>query len=160
MKIRTPNDLLAVDLYDETTDVSGLVGCYYNHVPELPEFEEFDEGHSVIIRIYEMSWYDHRRFWQLASVWLKDKPVMIIQNAGREGDDWSRRYIVDVDAYRAMVSNLMAHINQKQHDVENVVDPSEPIQNLIAFYGGCYRSNTYPGSGWERLEHPKNGWPT
>lgn len=41
------------------------------------------------------------------TVRFDDRPVMVLQNSGREGDDFSRRLIVDHQAF----AQLLAHLN-------------------------------------------------
>ncbi len=90
----TPNDVYDLP-YDSEVDHNPeiLVGCYYDFL-EGSAIDSYDLQYGscessvrLSIRTHKYFNFDGRRFWRLASVWFDNKPVMIIQNAGREGDD-------------------------------------------------------------------------
>jgi hypothetical protein len=135
----TPNQLL--QRTPETTDhyIAVLHDTWHNydHVPELRgELPDTDPTKSIEIRYYKDFHFDLRRNWTLASVWFKDKPVMIIQNAGREGDDHAKRFIVDSTAYQDMIIHLNSLCRPYMYESQDaVVDPEVDIPNLTNFYG-------------------------
>ena len=123
----------------ENSEICSLIGCYYNHIPQLDDSFSWslpadDPNKRVIIKCYKNFAFDFRRFWRLASVWFDEKPVMIIQNAGREGDDHSARFVTDAETYRAMVSYL-ASLANVQFEKINVVPLDVDINGLTEFYG-------------------------
>jgi len=108
----TPAELYSLPPESIENNVRTLTGCYYNHVPELGEYWAMPDvkmrpNERVEIRVHRHHQWDHRRFWRLASVWFDGKPVMVIQNAGREGDDHRMRYVTDHETYAQMVGYLM-----------------------------------------------------
>jgi hypothetical protein len=124
------------------TAVEILKGCYYNHVPEL----EFDilphevANSRVQIRYYKEFDFDGRRYWRLASVWYETndchwKPFMIIQNAGREGDDHHKRFVTDVGLYAEAVRFLKSICLTPDKGDPEVVSPFDDIEGLTEFYG-------------------------
>jgi hypothetical protein len=122
-----------------TNDVSLLVGCYYNHIEEVQEAHMLPYpalSDRVEIRIIKQFDFDGRRFWRLATVWLDGYPVMIIQNAGREGDDHSARFITDALRFREMCAHIAAlmvhHVTALSEDT---VDLNQEIEQLTSFYG-------------------------
>lgn len=133
----TPNELYAMTPEETTNDVSRLVGCYYNHIPEIDEYAEFYHIETPRIEIkYLKDWcYDGRRVWQLATVWFWNKPVMIIQNAGREGDDHRVRFITDPEQYKLMIEYIIALMEIPEPKLEDVYKPDEDIDGLTEFYG-------------------------
>lgn len=115
----TPAELLARPVEAVEKDLTPLVGCYYNFVPEATQdMNEFVEPRHerVEIRVFKHFNFDYRRFWRLAAVYLDDDPVMITQNAGREGDDHAHRFILDEDRYRELVG-IIAALPRKPNDL-------------------------------------------
>ena len=121
-------------------DINRLYGCYFNHVPEIEAFDcgtwiEDGKNERVEIHYYKDYSFDVRRIWTLAAVKFDDKFVMVIQNAGREGDDYVRRFITDIDTYNDMVAYIATLIppdeNKSQGDVRGV---DEDIDGLDEFY--------------------------
>lgn len=129
------------DLYKRTPEKTGheigiLKGCYYDHVPEIPfELPFEDKTKKVKILYYKDFDFDGRRFWRLAGVYFDDRPVMIIQNAGREGDDHRKRFITDQTAYLDMLRHIMTLGEPSKHEVPDIVDPETDIAGLDDFYG-------------------------
>ena len=146
-KIKTIDELLALAPEEVNCDLGVLVGSRSNHVPEaidenvimLWELEKL--GNSAIeIKYYKNHFFDHRRFWRLASVWFENKPFMVIQNAGREGDDYSNRFIIDTDVYSKAILHLKILIASQpveilQETKERYCDRDSEIETLTDFYG-------------------------
>lgn len=110
---------------------------WYNHVPEL-EFNVLpteDPGKRISIHTYKYFNFDGRRYWALRSVWLDEKPFMIIQNAGREGDDHAHRFITDVAMYTEAVAYLRTVVNTPDEEIPDVVNVTDEIVSLTEFYG-------------------------
>ena len=121
-----------------------LNGFYYNHVPELEgdilPYE--DPNKRVQIRYYKNFDFDGRRFWRLASVWYETKdcgwkPFMIIQNAGRAGDDHRKRFVTDAALYKEAARYLKTIVMfPERSDLDkDVVDPLADVPKLTEFYG-------------------------
>ena len=144
----TPNELYNRMPEDSHFDLECLIGFYYSHIPEIESlaFTNANEDEQrVLIKEYKYFDFDGRRFWRLASVWFDDtkddkladayKPVMIIQNAGREGDDHDARFITDEQLYMEMVTYIRSLKKEDPNEVYDVVDPDVDINNLTSFYG-------------------------
>jgi hypothetical protein len=119
-----------------------LIGTYYNHVPELDVLNVYSPGMfdpSSLVTIKELKHFnfDYRRYWRLATVWVDQSPVMVIQNAGREGDDWAKRYVTDEINYRIMVRHLFSLYNQPiEQALVEITDSSQDLgRSLTEFYG-------------------------
>lgn len=132
----------AKELYElpsesETQDLNYLKGCYYNHVPELGDGWWVESGNDkVTIQTVKEFYFDYRRFWALRTVWFEGVPVMVIQNAGREGDDHDARYITNEGAYRNMVAYIKTLIPvEQEEDLEDLLDESVDLSSLTEFYG-------------------------
>jgi hypothetical protein len=93
--------------------------------------------------------YDYRRYWELTTVWFDGQPVMIVQNAGREGDDYHERFITDPHAYADMVGYLRTLLPADLNDPSDVVDPNVERDDLLAFYSDefCAPVDSSPESG-------------
>ena len=123
-----------------TKDIYCLNGFYYNHVPEI-DFSniDYDLNKKIEIKYYVDYCFDGRRTWKLASVWYDDKPVMIIQNAGREGDDHHERFITDKNLYFDIIKYLQSLIisEEIEEELDDLIDEGIEIDNLTNFYGHC-----------------------
>lgn len=150
---KTCADLYAMPVEGVRHDLHDLAGCYYNHIPEVPDlhtasFKNYAEWSSprVEIRTIRRVDFDPRRYWELATVWFDKRPVMVIQNAGREGDDHAQRFITDPEAYRELVGHIASLLPIDDPDGSDVVDPNETRSDLTTFYGDDLR--TVSARGW------------
>jgi len=133
------------DLYNREpvrvdTDLSVFFGCYYNHMPEcdLENRHTIDSSKNSRIEIHYWKdfWYDSRRCWRLSGAYLDGEPFMIMQNAGREGDDYHARFITNADLYRQAVKYATGLLLPRIHDeIPDTVDPTSDIPSLSTFYG-------------------------
>jgi len=118
-----------------------LVGSRYNHIGSEEmytwDIESINRSTRVEVKVYKDFDFDGRRFWRLASVWFDRSPVMIVQNAGREGDDYVGRIITDGERYGAMVTHIHSLIQYKQGEEFNgdIRSPDEDFTDVDAFYG-------------------------
>lgn len=135
----TCNFLYTYPSESETTDLSSLRGCYYDHIRECELSDYFDfesiKQDRVEIKFLKNHNFDYRRIWRLATVWFDDKPVMVIQNAGREGDDHRARFITDAPRFNDMCDYIKALCTIKCEVQRDVVDATVDIENLTCFYG-------------------------
>jgi hypothetical protein len=133
----TPAQLYTRKPERQSHAVGRLNGFYYSHVPELKDdvLPYEDPGKRVELRFYKDFSFDGRRIWTLASIWFDGAPFMIIQNAGREGDDHYRRFITDLDAYLAATRYLKSICTIPDLIHEDVVKLDAEITGLTDFYG-------------------------
>ena len=133
--MKSAEDIYAMPVEDIYSDLSSLNGCYYSHIPEV-DIYSIPEGSVERVEIREIKYvdFDGRRIWNLSTIWFDEKPVMIFQNAGREGDDHAKRFITDFDLYTEMVSYL---ISLQKPDImhSDIIDPTEKRNDLDNFYG-------------------------
>lgn len=129
------------ELYDRpakyvTHVLDDLHGFSFDHVSEANlAWWSMRTNEHVTVRTLE----DHvlscgRRIWRLATVWFDALPVMVIQNAGREGDGHIKRFITDELWFHEMVIYLRSLV---QHDDPEVFahDAAGEITGLDEFYG-------------------------
>lgn len=138
-----------IEIYNRTPesinhDFSYLFGTYYDFLPEIGDdwgwkvdWKKVNglENPRITIKTIRYFNFDGRRFWQLATVWFDDKPIMITRNAGREGDDHATRFVTNEDGYRQMIKYVQSLIGIEVDLVEDLVDPNEDINELETFYG-------------------------
>lgn len=116
-------------------------GTYFNHVPELNinphDIDGFVDVDFVTVKVLKDFNFDSRRYWRICVVCLHDFPVMIIQNAGREGDDYYDRFIVDPDRYKELVRLIssLIRVDIEPENLQDVVSLDEDIPSLTEFYG-------------------------
>lgn len=136
-----PVDLYAMPaqetIYFAVEVVSYLRGAIFDHIPEMPwdmGRNDFGDSDRVEIRIIKEHWFDNCRLWRLATVWFDRQPVMVIQNAGREGDDWERRFITNDRQYKAMIEHLNSLFIADDLDAD-CVSEADDLPGLTEFYG-------------------------
>ncbi len=132
----------ANDLYAREPESLGelwmLSSSDYNHIREadIDNFPYDLASDRVEVRILKHFDFDHRRFWRLSTVWFDAKPVMVIQNAGREGDDHARRFISDWPLFLQMCTHLKQLADLKAPEIEqaDVIGADEANDKLDFFY--------------------------
>lgn len=142
----TANEIYALTPESTTHALWDLSGCYYNHVAEAGDSSEWNSKETTRITVKTIKYFnfDGRRIWRLSTVWFDEKPVMIIQNAGREGDDHRERFITDKSLFCEMVTHIRSLAGV---EVLEVLDPEKDSPDLTKFYG-------YELSGpFERFKH-------
>lgn len=132
------NQIYVLPAQSLTCDLDSLVGCYYNHIPEVETIRWLGEVKQWRIQIKTVKFFDFdgRRYWSLQTVWFDGNPVMIIQNAGREGDDHAERFITDREIFLKMVDYVRSIIVIDQSSIDqDIIDPTEDLPGLTEFYG-------------------------
>ncbi len=123
--------------YSGPEAVKEYILMFSSHIPELGDLAwtpPIGRCERVTIKVYKDFDFDGRRFWRLASVWLDDKPVMIIRNAGREGDDFSDRIVTNKTQYACLIAYLISQFAPDPANDLVVVDPTVDIPSLDEFY--------------------------
>lgn len=141
----TPAELYAREPESTSSELSFIRGYVFDHVPEIEGMLRHDDPNQrVIIRCYKEFWFDTRRFWRICSVWFDSTPIMIVRNAGREGDDHRSRFVTDAPGYVRMVAYLqtltMPRCDQDS-TIKDEVDPALDIPDLTKFYGDSLDGN-------------------
>lgn len=84
-------------------------------VPEIdhlvPDYDpkvaaDIDEEGRMCIKTVIFENIDCERYVQMCTVWFDDRPVLIVQEAGRSGRDHFNRWIVDLSCYSEMLIYL------------------------------------------------------
>lgn len=151
-KITTPQELYAQPTEFETNNLNVMFsdntarpeinGCYYKHMPEVESYcSEMvfpDDAICLKLKVHQFFDFDGRRYWCLSSLWFLGAPFMIMQNAGREGDDHAKRYVTDLRTYNRAhnyVNNAAIYADESEFDTD-IVSPTESLgNNLTTFYG-------------------------
>ena len=86
---------------------------------------------------------DGRRIWALGYATFDDIPFMIIQNAGREGDDHVQEYIFNEEVYEQAVELLLDIQRDIPRGVRKpyIYNIEEHNENLNSFYGLILNKN-------------------
>jgi hypothetical protein len=131
----------AKDLYDfKEFTITWELYPLINHVDEssLSDYNCYDipvENNTRIeIRVIKDFSYDGRRCWRLHTVWFDGQPVMVIQNAGKEGVDYVNRCITNGVLFLSMCNYINGLL---QLDPQTVVieDANDKTLDLGNFYG-------------------------
>lgn len=77
---------------------------------------------------------DGERTVEMYSVYYHGNPIMIVQQAGRGGEDFFRRFVTDATGYREMMDYLRHAFNKTTSDC---FSPDSPfyIDDLLTIYG-------------------------
>lgn len=139
----TPRELLAREPETIGHDFAVLFYGRDILVPELgenPQRFTTTVSERIEIRVYKHHTFScGRRFWRLAAVFFDGEPVMITQNAGREGDDHVHRFIVDAARYGAMVGHLLSLLREvafDDHRDTTRISMDDDVAGLTSFYCG------------------------
>ena len=133
----TPAELYVMTPESVDHDLFSLAGCYYNHLPEAGEDSSewiCCKSDRVEVRHIKYFSYDGRRFWRLSTVWFENEPVMVIQNAGREGDDFHRRIVTSQTGLLLMANYILSLIPPDNTESIEVFDPNQEVEGLTEFY--------------------------
>lgn len=138
----TPRQIYEMPAERVDNDPSHLFGYYYyNHLPEAGDKEDIRswihdiKQERISIRFIKDFCFDGRRVWRLAVVVFDGRPVMITQNAGREGDDHAVRFITDIDGMMRMAEFIISLKPPERIDEVERVGLDEDIPHLAEFYG-------------------------
>jgi hypothetical protein len=107
------------------------------HLTEFPYGLKIDYNHDwsgfpFQVRELKNHSYDGERCWCLRTVWYAGQPFMIVQNAGRGGQDHEDRFITDTQVFNKFISALQEIvIKETPYDV---IDPDEDRNDLDFFY--------------------------
>jgi hypothetical protein len=119
--------------------ITGNVESIAEHLGEakVQEFGFYESFDKIQIKVIKEHYFDYRRLWRLATVWFDGVPVMVVQNAGREGTDHFTRYITN----RIQFVNMCVYIdkiilNQTPPDeYDDYINENECEPGLTHFYG-------------------------
>jgi len=129
----TINQIYALPGEQVKEPLEALGGCYFNHFSEVDNVQYLTGNTRVSVTLVKDHCYDGRRIWRLGYVSLDGKPFMVIQNAGREGDDHDARFISDKALFWECVAYLRSLANSDDDDV-TWYSPDEDIPSLTRFY--------------------------
>lgn len=136
--VYSPADIYAMEAESITSDVYGMLDDHVNeYSPYDLDCDAIEKDGKLQIKTIKYHNYDGRRDWDLRTVWFDGNPVMIIQNAGREGDDHKARYITSKDYYIKMVQYLATFLAEDTHGgvTDDVVDINHRHPQYGFFYG-------------------------
>ena len=120
--------------------IENFWGCYYTHVPEIEngdlDYSKLDKITRITTVVHAFYAVDYRRYWAIWSAWLDGKPYMLMQNAGREGDDYRERYITDNNLYNEALQLLRTCFHDSAITANHVVwDINKDVPEIEDFYG-------------------------
>lgn len=132
----TPNNLYEMEPEKVTNEfVPYLLKNSHVYESGVPDHDiDWDfKSDKIEIRVLKDFDFDGRRCWTLCTVWYEEHPVMIIQNAGREGDDHVARFITARERFIEMCIYLRSLVDIEDSD-EDVVSCDKDIPELTDFY--------------------------
>lgn len=133
----TPADLYKMEPERVTDSMEHLCGCHYDFLKEVGidfyEHKYFVKSDKIEVKFLKDWSFDGRRVWQLATVWFEGIPVMVTQTAGREGDDYSKRFVTNQTQFARMCVHIRRLIDVDE--VDDLVSEDDEIEGLTEFYG-------------------------
>lgn len=106
----------------------------YDLLQHVAEYFDCDlENTKIEIRVVKRLNLDHRRYWQLATVWFEDKPFGVIQNSGREGRDHVKAFWTNADAYNNAIQYLR-DLTPPSDTIE-IINVAFNDDELLSFHG-------------------------
>jgi hypothetical protein len=134
LKVFTPAELYALKPvridYDPWLTVSVHLSEDVSHF-DL-DFDAVEKTQRVEIRTLADHDYDGRRVWTLQTVWFDNKPVMVVNSSGRDGDEYHERWITDAQLFGELVTFLRTFTPQR--DVDGFVKADAKIPGMTEFY--------------------------
>jgi len=140
------NDLYAMDIeYSDEPVIEILADIldnneYYIYEGDLWSVREKLE-YRIKHKIVHHHGVDYRRYWELGTLWFDDKPVGVIQRAGREGDDHKDEYFTDIECYLEMIKFIKKTLIDDGADDLYQTNPDADIPTLTSFYGRTLGDN-------------------
>ena len=109
----------------------------YNVLQHTDECFNYDlENTKIETRVVRRIDFDHRRYWQLATVWFEGKPFGVIQNSGREGRDHVKAFWTDAEVYSRAIQYLRDLIPLR--DTIELTSVTFDSDELLSFHGFSY----------------------
>lgn len=141
----SPEELFRLTPLRTTRELHEL---HHTAVPELGIYSESDlypdrlSRPNLLVQINTYAEYiqDHRRYWRTCGVLFDKNPMMILVNAGREGDDYYERYILDAVLYKQMIIYVKSLMLPPEHAYKpiDVIDPKTDIPELTDYYNKSF----------------------
>ena len=132
------NDMYAKKSLGEDTTLYYLKGNLYDHIPEVNTSKiDYYLNTKICVKIVENEVVKKNCIKRTGTVWFEDKPFMIIQNGGEDGEYDAERYITNVDLYKAAVNYLLELFVQSVEvdiDLSDVLDPDLETESFENFY--------------------------
>lgn len=125
----TANELYNIKPKSVTKELYNL----HKHIDELDSFCNYEANERVEVKEIISYCFDGRRVWDLSTIWFDGNPVMVIQEAGREGEDHVADYVTDKERYREMIQYLRSL--EEEEDNYSFLEPNKDEPNLTSFYG-------------------------
>lgn len=114
-------------VYDIESHVHNELSLYH-----ALDYNKIEESGKIEVKNHYYYQIDYRRYASMSSVWFEGSPIMIVQNAGREGRDHEMRFITDDIKYKLMINFIRSCVIE---DSVDVYDLNEEIEELSNFYG-------------------------
>lgn len=130
-------------LVDKSFIPEAGINIYDLHISREGVEINIDKVDIKVLADYESNW----RSWTVCTVWFNNNPVMVTQNAGREGTDYCCKFITDLDLYNKMIqhirseffpfvpSNILGGAWNEHNCKTRLVDKDEEVKDLANFYG-------------------------
>lgn len=144
-------------------EVDGIEMQLYGRLPKKLE----EDGRLKVVCLFSKN-FDGERGASMHTLWFDGKPVAIVKNSGRGGDEDSHRWITDPVQFTALCTYLWMVLEAGSGPDSDIVDPDTLLypEEVFGVYGGYYGdlfgiAREEPAKGililWDlRAKHLKN----
>lgn len=124
-----------------------------NWVPEIdhlvPDYDQeiaadIDEDGRMAIKTVIIENIDYERYAMMCTVWFDNRPVLIVQEAGRSGRDYFNRWVVDLSTYSEMLVYLTKKFTTTpEAGIQDYLELDADVypETFFNFYGRSYAKN-------------------
>lgn len=101
-----------------------------------PALEAMQAEGRLQVRELVNPYIDGYRIAQMHTLWLDGHPVLIVQDAGRGGDDHHKRWVTDGPRYFEMLAYLLSKL-AVENEAHDITDPEAEVyeETVFSFYG-------------------------
>ncbi len=94
------------------------------------------EGRLQIRKLVD-EYVDGYRICMMHTIWFDGEPVLIVQDAGRSGQDHRQRWVTDAARYWALLTYMLSKVRLEADNSFDVVDPEKLVyeEDVFFFYG-------------------------
>ncbi len=129
----------AKDLYNspvvsEESDFYCLLEKHIDNLSYDIDDSAIEDAGRIVVKKHIDPYMDGYRCFEISSVWFDGKPVMIIREAGRSGQDENDEFITNLQLYD-MMTNYIKSFRVPDESFPASYDEDKDIPELDEFYG-------------------------
>lgn len=128
-------EIYAIPATQEETETYSFERDFPDHNLNFFDMQHEQKPVRLVKKTHVSYCFDGERVWMLSSMWLDGKPFMLIQNAGRGGDDHQERFITNSELYDAAVVYLQSLVKSEPSYKHELYQEDYNDEEVTSFYG-------------------------